>query len=248
MRIIDQQQDMLTLTEQLVRIESKIESKEKQLQKIINDQSKIIQNTDAFFAQESQKKTSSPPQAEANSNEKMSMEAVPSVTATALDNRSAIVSSSATEMSTTAVTATLTTSAPIPLAQSTHPIQQLSAESEKNTYSAAYLAAKAGRYDEAIRLFNLLLQNNPQSEYSDQALFWLGSSQNNLGQHQAAIETFKRLIEIYPNSQKHTEAYLSLANIYAKTDQKALEKNILTILIEQHPDSEQAAQAKLLLQ
>jgi tol-pal system protein YbgF len=115
---------------------------------------------------------------------------------------------------------------------------------EKNSYTAAYLALKSGRYEEASIGFKSLLKKHPQGEYADQAYFWLGESYFTQRKMKEAIAAFKKVANDYPGSAKHPAALLRLAAAYQETGRRGDAKAVLQRLIRQHPESNAAEQAR----
>jgi len=115
---------------------------------------------------------------------------------------------------------------------------------EKNSYTAAYLALKSGRYEEASIGFKVLLKDYPQGEYADQAYFWLGESYFAQHKMKEAIEAFKKVASNYPDSAKHPAALIKLAAAYQESKRKGDAKAVLQRLIKQHPESNAAEQAR----
>ncbi len=120
-------------------------------------------------------------------------------------------------------------------------------EEEKNHYTAAYLALKSGRYDEAINGFRKLLASYPKGEYADQAWYWLGESLYAQRHLKQAITAFRRVVRHYPRSTKHAAAQLKLALILGQTSHKREARAELQRLLKMHPDSAEADQARALL-
>jgi len=126
--------------------------------------------------------------------------------------------------------------------------QTASGEEEKDHYTAAYLALKSGRYEEAIEKFRALLKSYPNGQYSDQAYYWLGESylvMNNTGR---AIGNFEWLIKHHPESGKHAVAMLKLGLAYQSQKRMAESKAVWQKLIQAHADSPAAERARKLLQ
>ncbi|MDQ6987711.1 MAG: tol-pal system protein YbgF [Mariprofundaceae bacterium] len=126
--------------------------------------------------------------------------------------------------------------------------QAVSSEKEKDHYTAAYLALKSGRYNEAIEKFRALLKAYPKGQYSDQTYYWLGESylvMNNTGR---AIGNFEWLIKHHPESGKHAVAMLKLGLAYQSQKRMAESKAIWQKLIQTHADSPAAERARKLLQ
>jgi len=126
--------------------------------------------------------------------------------------------------------------------------QSSSMEEEKDHYTAAYLALKSGRYEEAIEKFRTLLSTHPNNNYSDQAYYWLGESylaQNNIPR---AIGNLEWVVGKYPESPKHAAAMLRLGMAYHTQGRIVEARDILSRLIETHTESESAQEARKLLQ
>ncbi len=115
---------------------------------------------------------------------------------------------------------------------------------EKNHYTAAYLALKSGRYEEATNSFRSLLKKFPKGEYADQAWYWLGESYYAQHKIKQAIHAFETVIKRYPGSAKHAAALLKLGLAYQDTARMKNARAILQRLIREHPDSAAAEQAR----
>jgi len=115
---------------------------------------------------------------------------------------------------------------------------------EKNSYTAAYLALKSGRYEEASTAFKALLKEHPKGEYADQAWFWLGESNYAQNKIKESIAAFKKVTNDYPESAKHAAAMLKLAEAYQSTGRRGEAKAVLQLLIQQHTETNAAEQAR----
>lgn len=115
---------------------------------------------------------------------------------------------------------------------------------EKNSYTAAYLALKSGRYEEASLGFKSLLKEHPQGEYADQAWFWLGESNYAQHKNKEAIEAFRKVADNYPDSAKHPAALLKLATVYQESGRTSDARKALQTLIQQHGETNAAEQAR----
>lgn len=117
-------------------------------------------------------------------------------------------------------------------------------ETEKNAYTAAYLALKSGRFDEASKGFNEQLDSYPDGEYADQAWYWLGETRYAQQAYAMAGNAFKYVINNYPKSVKYDAALLRLGNV-----SKVLKRNDDAIkyynrLINEYGDTKSAEQAR----
>jgi len=112
-------------------------------------------------------------------------------------------------------------------------------KTEKDRYTAAYLALKSGRYEDSVAAFEQLLADHPKGEFSDQAWFWLGESylaQQAIGK---AIRAFRHVVRDYPESAKHAAALLKLGQAYEQTRRKKDARSAYEKLVREHPDSEE---------
>ena len=113
---------------------------------------------------------------------------------------------------------------------------QDSPESEA-AYRAAFAMLKEGRYEDSIEAFNTYLQQYPDSQYADNAQYWLGEAYYVMRQFEPAIEQYQRLVQNYPQSQKQSHALLKVAYSYSELglDEQAL--GVLNDLKARYPGS-----------
>lgn len=121
-------------------------------------------------------------------------------------------------------------------------------EAEKDHYTAAYLAFKSGRYDEAIQKFRDLLKSYPNGAYSDQAYYWLGESYLTKKDLVRAVGNLEWLVAHYPGSSRHAAAMLSLGIAYRAQKRIDDARDILHRLTVVHSESPAAKEAQNLLQ
>lgn len=117
-------------------------------------------------------------------------------------------------------------------------------ETEKNAYTAAYLALKSGRFDEASKGFNQQLDLYPDGEYADQAWYWLGETRYAQHAYGMAINAFKYVTNNYPESVKHDAALLKLGQISQILNRNSDAIKYYNRLINEHGDSKSAEQAR----
>ncbi len=117
-------------------------------------------------------------------------------------------------------------------------------EAEKNAYTAAWLALKGGRFDEARQGFSALLRDYPEGEYADQAWYWLGESQIARKDQKAAEHAFRMVVEHYPKSVKRAAARLRLGDLARKAGKADLARERYERLLKEYPDSPAASQAR----
>jgi len=117
-------------------------------------------------------------------------------------------------------------------------------EAEKNAYTAAYLALKSGRFDEASTAFNTLLDKYPAGEHADQAWYWLGETRYAQHDYESALHAFKYVADHYANSVKRAAALLKMAQISEVLNNPDSATTYYNRLIKEYADSTPAEQAR----
>lgn len=83
-------------------------------------------------------------------------------------------------------------------------------------YREAFGLLKAGKYDESIEAFNLFLLDHPNSEYADNAQYWLGETYFVKQEYTSAIDEYRKLITNFPASKKQSHALLKIGYSYQR--------------------------------
>jgi tol-pal system protein YbgF len=130
------------------------------------------------------------------------------------------------------------------LAKQTVILPAATVETEKNAYTAAYLALKSGRFDEASKGFNEQLDLYPDGEYADQAWYWLGETRHAQQAYDMASHAFKYVINNYPKSVKHDAALLKLGQVSQVLNRNNDAIKYYNRLINEYGDSKSAEQAR----
>ncbi|MBN2539501.1 MAG: tol-pal system protein YbgF [Deltaproteobacteria bacterium] len=118
------------------------------------------------------------------------------------------------------------------------------ATDKETAYSNAYSIFKDGRYDEAKEAFRNFLKSFPNSEYSDNAQFWIGECDYFEGKYEEAIVEYERVIQIYPKGNKVPNALLKQALSFLKLDDKSSAKLLLQRVIKDYPNTTSANVAR----
>ncbi|HEX9020421.1 MAG TPA: tetratricopeptide repeat protein [Nitrospirota bacterium] len=85
----------------------------------------------------------------------------------------------------------------------------------QNEYEAATKSWNAGDYQNAVRLYFLLVKEHPSSPKADDALYWAGVTQFlYLGEPEKALQTLQLLLKRYPNRDMAPAAQWYVAQIY----------------------------------
>ena len=122
---------------------------------------------------------------------------------------------------------------PSPVTEAPEPaIDPLQIEAE---YRRAFSLMRQRHYDRASSAFRAFTERFPDSEYSDNAQYWLGESHYALAEFSEAIVEYEKLIENYPESSKLTHAMLKIAYSYQALKNNEEAQQRLYELIEQHP-------------
>ncbi len=81
---------------------------------------------------------------------------------------------------------------------------------ESKAYEHAFNLLRNKRYAPAIKAFERFLQTYPNSEFADNAQYWIGEGYYVMRDFKAAVKSFNRLITSHPGSAKIADAHLKL--------------------------------------
>lgn len=118
---------------------------------------------------------------------------------------------------------------------------------KESAYAAAYEAFKEGKYEKARTDFLAFLKQYPDSEYSDNAQFWIGESYYFENKYEKAILEYEKVVKNYPQGNKVPYALLKQGLSFLNLGDKASARLILQRIIKNYPNTNQAriARAKL---
>ena len=111
-------------------------------------------------------------------------------------------------------------------------------------YANAYNMFKGGRYDAAKEEFRKFLKTFPNSEYSDNAQFWIGECDYFQGKYEEAIIEYEAVIQNYPKGNKVPNALLKQALSFLKLGDKSSAKFLLQGVIKDYPNTTPASVAR----
>lgn len=111
-------------------------------------------------------------------------------------------------------------------------------------YREAFSLLKAGQYDQSIAAFNAFLQTYPNSQYGDNAQYWLGEAYYVMRQFEPAIEQYQKLVNNYPDSKKQSHAMLKIAYAYHELGLRDQATQVLADLRNRFPGSAAARLAE----
>ena len=92
-------------------------------------------------------------------------------------------------------------------------------EASEAAYHDAFNLLKAGEYDESIAAFTDFLVQFPNSQYADNAQYWLGETYYVKREFEPALVEYRKLIDTYPASKKRSHAMLKIGYSYHELGQ-----------------------------
>ena len=123
-----------------------------------------------------------------------------------------------------------------------------SQEEVRTEYDSALAILRDGRYGEAAQAFTRFLEVNPNSEYADNANYWLGETYYVTREFDKSLATFQALVTRYPQSSKVSDSHLKMGYIYYEKRDWAAAREQLNLVVSQYPGSTSARLASDRLQ
>ncbi len=111
-------------------------------------------------------------------------------------------------------------------------------------YQQAFKLLKQSQYDQAIKAFRAFLLVNPQSEFSDNAQYWLGEAYYVTRQFEQALVEYDNLLKHYPDSKKVTHSLLKMGFCYYELGQIDEAVSRLEALRQEYPGTTAARLAE----
>ena len=119
---------------------------------------------------------------------------------------------------------------------------------KEGMYSAAYQTFKDGHFDKARNEFQNFLAAYPDSEYSDNAQFWIGECFFFEKNYEKAILEYEKVTKNYPGGNKVPYALLKQGLSFLNLNDKTSAKLLLQQVIKDYPNTNQARMARSKLQ
>jgi tol-pal system protein YbgF len=129
---------------------------------------------------------------------------------------------------------------PVPVSPATATPEEL--------YRSSYEDYMRGNYDLAAQGFREYLRRWPDTELTDNALYWIGECYDAQDKAQEALDVFTQVLEEYPNSDKAAAAQLKKGLLYLKLGDKGQGVLNLQYVVYEHPGTEEAELARARLQ
>jgi tol-pal system protein YbgF len=115
---------------------------------------------------------------------------------------------------------------------------------KEGAYAAAYEEFKAGRYEKARTAFQDFLKQYPETEYSDNAQFWIGECYYFEKNYEKAVLEYDKVAKKYPDGDKAPVALLKQGLSFLNLGDKTSARIILQKVIKEYPNTNQARIAK----
>jgi len=110
-----------------------------------------------------------------------------------------------------------------------------SPEDEKASYDQAFQSLKDLKYADAAEQFLDFIEKYPNSEYADNAQYWLGESYYVTRNYDIALEAFQALLSDHPDSPKVADGLLKIGYTHYELKQWDQARAALTQVQEQYP-------------
>jgi tol-pal system protein YbgF len=121
-------------------------------------------------------------------------------------------------------------------------------QDKETMYSMSYQIFKEGNYDKARTEFRNFLAVYPDSEYSDNAQFWIGECYFFEKNYEKAILEYEKVTKNFPGGNKVPYALLKQGLSFLKLKDKTSAKLLLQQVIKDYPNTNQARIARSKLQ
>ena len=116
--------------------------------------------------------------------------------------------------------------------------------SSEAAYRDAFSLLRAGEYERAVAAFNDFQTNYPQSQYGDNAQYWLAEAHYAKRDYAAAVTEYQKMLTQYPASRKLSHAMLKIGYSYDSLGQQAEARAMLDDLRQRFPGSAAARLAE----
>lgn len=111
-------------------------------------------------------------------------------------------------------------------------------------YKHAFAQLQEKHHQESIDNFTSFLEQYPNHDYSDNALYWMGEAYYDVKKYGKALECFQKVVTLYPSGNKVPDALLKSGLCYANSGDTATGREILDQLVAAYPATRAADIAK----
>ena len=124
------------------------------------------------------------------------------------------------------------------------PPQPRAPATERSTYESAYELMQRHQYGSAAEVFQRLIDQYPNGQYTPNAFYWLGELHRKNGDPEAARQSFVLVVDLYPEHNKVPDALYKLGVVYTQLDEPSRALEYLDRVVREYPDSTAASLAK----
>jgi tol-pal system protein YbgF len=121
----------------------------------------------------------------------------------------------------------------VPAAKAAAPIK--SDKTGLAAYKEGLSEYRAGNYSQALGHFESFMSSNPQEDYVDNTLYWIGECHYGLGDFDKAISNFERVLKEQPNGNKVPDAMLKMFLALERSGRRDEADRVLRDLTERYP-------------
>lgn len=114
----------------------------------------------------------------------------------------------------------------------------------QTNYQAAFNLLKQAEYNKAIDAFDKFLVKYPNSQYSENAQYWMAEALYVTRRYNEAITEYMKLVSTYPQSQRVPNSLLKIGYSYYELGQADEAQKILQDLIRKFPGTTAARDAE----
>ncbi len=115
---------------------------------------------------------------------------------------------------------------------------------ERATYESAYEMMQRHEYESAAEIFQRLIDEYPNGQYTPNAFYWLGELHRKNGDPEAARQSFVLVVDLYPDHNKVPDALYKLGVVYTQLDETDRAIEYLDRVVREYPDSTAASLAQ----
>lgn len=115
---------------------------------------------------------------------------------------------------------------------------------ERKLYDTALGQFRAGEFAPAVASLQQLRSRWPDSAYTANALFWMGSAQFGLKEYKASIASHQALLDRFPDYSRAADAMLNIGYAQVESGDRKAARATLEGVIRKHPNTQAAQLAK----
>jgi len=111
-------------------------------------------------------------------------------------------------------------------------------------YKQAFSLVEQKRHSEAVAAFDEFLDQYPEHDYADNALYWMGEAYYDSGNFAAAQDCFDKVVALYPSGNKVPDSMLKSALCHANTGNTSMAREGMERLVASFPSTKAASIAR----